>query len=1112
MTMVLAGRLAVLMATLFGQVAGNDSGNDTDDTPRPSPVLSLTFDQAAEALKDLVVGKVNLKSEGPRPPQFPKLPVGNLAAEFKGGAGAGRLVVKDAGDNSPLDFKLGDTITIEAWVAPVTLGNGQAMYVVGKGRTGNDGFAKDNQNWALRLAGSKAGAAISFLFRGSPVEPGAKAEFHRWDSSTGFAVDGSWHHVAVTYTFGDPNSIRGVIDGEAVKGTWAGYGGPTTLGPVVDNDEVWVGASMGGGSSSAFQGGIDELVVYRGPVPMQELLDRYERVRPPSYVTPGPLPAGKVLVELFYGIADKPTWDFSIPLPVESFTQDHWTMVEVPAAYSARGIRENRATPMMLRMSGLVTFGKGPQRVLIRSRSGARLFIDDVLVTENRFAEDRSDGHNDVYVIGSRISEKIRAPRPGDRESAVVFEGTGSPQKVTFEAYAGGKKRRPEFGELCVAIERSAGEFEVLSYTDAIPLTDESWRAFAWRERDRNREVNQERRARASSKENEYWSKRHAEARDFVTRQPAVAVPPAPAGRSPIDAFLDDALAKAGASPQPVIDDWAFLRRASLDVIGRIPTPSEITAFHADPPSERRGRLIERLLASPEWADHWTAYWQDVLAENPNIVNPTLNNTGPFRWWIYESFLDNKPFDRFVTELVLMEGSERYGGAAGFAVASQNDAPNAAKAGILAQALLGMNMKCARCHDAPYHDFDQRDLFELAALIKRDTEKLPKTSTVPVVEGARKPLVEITLKPGEEIKPSWPFADKLPGSYPASWVRNEKDTREQLAAWLTTPSNERFAEVIVNRLWHRYMGRGIVEPIDDWEHPEPTHPELLKWLARELVASGYDLKHMAWLILTSEAYQRQSETDSSRAKLFAGPAPRRMTAEQIVDSLFSAAGKPFNTEELSVDLDGGRNQDTSISLGLPRRAWQFTSLSNERDRPSLSLPAAQTVTDVLEAFGWRPSRQESLTVRPQDSSPLQPALLENGVVGRRIAGLSDDSRFTQAALDSSSEGEFVDRLFETILTRKPTAEERKLFADVLAEGYASRVVPGAPVRIPGPPREMGVTWSNHLKPEANEFKMQIAREVEQGDPPTARLVADWRERAEDVVWTIVNSPEFVFVP
>ena len=112
-------------------------------------------------------------------------------------------------------------------------------------------------------------------------------------------------------------------------------------------------------------------------------------------------------------------------------------------------------------------------------------------------------------------------------------------------------------------------------------------------------------------------------------------------------------------------------------------------------------------------------YWQDVLAENPNILNPTLNNTGPFRWWIYESLLDNKPMDLFVTELLRMKGSVRFGGPAGFGIASQNDVPMAAKAHVIGSAFLGVNMKCARCHDAPYHAWQQRDLFQMAAMLDR---------------------------------------------------------------------------------------------------------------------------------------------------------------------------------------------------------------------------------------------------------------------------------------------------------------------------------------------------------------------------------------------------------
>ena len=158
-------------------------------------------------------------------------------------------------------------------------------------------------------------------------------------------------------------------------------------------------------------------------------------------------------------------------------------------------------------------------------------------------------------------------------------------------------------------------------------------------------------------------------------------------------------------------------------------------------------------------------YWQDVLAENPNILNPTLNNTGPFRWWIYESLLDNKPMDLFVTELLRMKGSERFGGPAGFGVASQNDVPMAAKGTIVSTAFLGVEMKCARCHDSPANISTQQDLFELAAMLGTKPLEVPATSSVPLdklTAGGRKPLIQVTLKPGTKVEPKWPFDEFCP--------------------------------------------------------------------------------------------------------------------------------------------------------------------------------------------------------------------------------------------------------------------------------------------------------------------------------------------------------------
>jgi Protein of unknown function (DUF1553) len=338
------------------------------------------------------------------------------------------------------------------------------------------------------------------------------------------------------------------------------------------------------------------------------------------------------------------------------------------------------------------------------------------------------------------------------------------------------------------------------------------------------------------------------------------------------------------------------------------------------------------------------------------------------------------------------------------------------------------------------------------------------------------------------------------------------DEREELALRVTAPQNERFAKVAVNRLWQRYFGRGIVEPVDDWERAEPSHPELLDWLTRELVLHDYDLKHIAWLIVSSRAYQRAATADVEQAKLFAAPLKRRMSAEQVFDSLLAAAGKEPHVEELTFDVDGSMQETAAIHLGLPRRAWQFTSLSNERDRPSLSLPYAQTAMDVLEAFGWRASRQDPLTVRDREPNVLAPAILANGIVGKRAAQLSEDSVFVALALDARSPEEFVSRVMRQVLSREPTAAERELLMELVREGFDTRKTGSPAGPRPGWPKRDGVSWSNHLSSESNELRVARQKEVEKGDPPTTLLTADWRERAEDVVWALVNSPEFVWIP
>lgn len=569
----------------------------------------------------------------------------------------------------------------------------------------------------------------------------------------------------------------------------------------------------------------------------------------------------------------------------------------------------------------------------------------------------------------------------------------------------------------------------------------------------------------------------------------------------------------------PLSEDLVFLRRVTLDTVGVTPTEAEIKTFLQDSPMTRRANVINRLLNDQRWADHWMGYWLDVLAENPNMINPTLNNTGPFRWWLYESLIDNKPADLFATELIRMEGSERFGGPAGFATASQNDLPMAAKGIIVSSAFLGVEMKCARCHDAPTHVSRQEDLLQLAALLNQDTIKLPASSSVPddrLHQTGRKPLIEVSLKPGAEIQPAWPFSRFCDERIADEFAEQPESSRDRLAALITAPQNERFAQVMVNRIWQRLMGRGLVENVADWEKSGPSHANLLRWLGHQFVAAGYDVKAITRLILSSHAYQRATDPKLvETSPLFVSPAPRRLTAEQIVDSVFHATGTPFDLEEVSLDIDSVREIKNALALGKPRRAWMLASTSNERDRPSLSLPRITAVASVMKTFGWRGARQDPRNQRDTEPNILQPAIYANGVMSIWLTRLSERHGMTQLALENQSVEQLVDRMFLRLLTRKPSAEEKARCVQVLSKGYDTRVIPESErSELPPGKREPQryVSWSNHVDGPANTLAQQKEAAARRGDPPTNALNNDWRLRMEDVLWSMLNAPEWFYTP
>lgn len=1219
--------LAITFLTaVFGIVAvqaKNDAGNN-DTTPELKPLIQWTFDDRTEP--------------GPRSPSYPSFKTKNTAALSEGTGSVVTLNGQTDPLASELKFGLNDEITLEAWVRTKKISDGSYVYILGKGRTAS---SKKNQNYGLRVVGAKGQVKLNFLFASAPAK-GQPSGWHRWTSNEAFPA-GAWHHIAVTYKFGDPKSIKGYIDGQAITGTWD-MDGATDRAPVQDDDHLILGTGNGDGSKerpgNRFIGWLDNVAIWKTILPADILANRYQHVPPPPVVARKDLKAGEVLIHICEeGIPETAkAWPADPATPTEIYSERAFGFFDQPIRYISTGIRGERTNPHLMRAAALVNLPKGTHRLLLRARGGSRLYIDDQLILTTPFNTLSSSAHGRVAIQDDYLDlgPDFRFAPPGNGENTCEFTSEGGEHFIIMETLVGGTMgkswRRAELGETVIAWSPAGSEsWQLLSPSgETLPYNDAGWETYAAERRTHYTQVNAQAREALRTAAAPYWQQRRETASQWLANTPAVTVPAAPKelpAHNEIDQFLGSKIAtfakainaggkrtvdfykdvqpileakcydchqggkakgdlrldefaaalKGGESDGPGItpghatksaiiarvttsdeddfmppkgkplteqevatltswineganwpelrvetvaltdltEDLTFLRRAYLDTAGVPPTLKEIAAFQAKPD---RTALIDQLLTDPRWADHWTSYWQDVLAENPNILNPTLNNSGPFRWFLHESMLDNKPFDLFVTELLRMEGSDRYGGPAGFAVASQNDVPMAEKGMIVSSAFLGVEMKCARCHDAPAHKSLQEDLFQIAAMLKQDTIELPKTSSVPMDrfhETGRKPLIQITLQPGAKVDPKWPFAEFCDEATAAQLAQDPSNPRDVLASLITAPQNERFAQVMVNRIWARFMGQGIVFNVADWEKAKATHPELLAWLGREFVGSGYDMKHIARLIMNSHAYQRAVDPSlRSPSPLFTAPAPRRLAAEQIVDSLFAATGKPMRTEEACLDIDGGRDIKNSITLGHPTRSWMLTSTSNERDRPSLALPRIQAVGDVLEAFGWRATRQDPTSVRAAEPNSLQPAILSNGIVATWVTVLSDDHGITQLAIDAKSPESLIETLFLKLLTRQPTAEEKQTYLSYLSKGFETRL--NTQPRETAPPtkrtRTKYVTWTNHLDPEATVLRMEEEAAARLGDPPSQKLTADWRVRLEDSLWSILNAPEWVFAP
>ncbi|MFT5127251.1 MAG: cytochrome c553 [Rhodothermales bacterium] len=1162
-------------------------------------------------------GSVKFDRAGPRPPEFPDFAADNNALDLQ--SNGARLSLKDPGPNSPYDYQNGDAIGLEAWVNLFDF-TASPMYIIGKGRTGAANFPSDNQNWALRVIVKNDRTHISFLF--ATPEPGEQ-HWHRWTSTATFSPFDGWHHVAVTYRFGEPKTIRGWIDGKPTDGSWD-MGGATRDQPVVDDDEIRIGSSI--------NGSLDEIRLHHVLLEDAEMASRFRRLGGPRVekvnkaVMPEiELPENRVVITLGDGLTRHTAWPRdpgAVPKESTRWIGDDFLLPRIPARFDSWGIRDSWNTAVLLRMAGDMELAAGKNEFLIRARGLSRLWVNGELVAATKAGPSSSpDGEEPLRNLDAPPMPglRVQAYRHQQAVGAIEISEAGS-YRVVYEVVVGGRTQRIESGEVCVA-RKTGDSYEILGRN--LPLTDAAVEpALAEIEASLSHFDDETRRAAANSQD-AFWATRHQAAADWAQGNPPPAVP---GPGNPIDAFIAAKIANARAESAkagpagvtfhgeilpilreacfrchgekdkgdlkldsreaaldalvpgkpgeseliarlktddeeermppkgdgltaaeiatleawiaagaawpaapvteaqvalaPLTTDHAFLRRVYLDTVGIPPSTEEARVFLANPD---RAQLIDRLLADERSTDHWMGYWQDLLAENPTLINNSLNSTGPFRWFIRDALRDRKPVDRLVTELLMLRGNAAYGGSAGFGEAGENDAPFAAKAHIVASGFLGIELQCARCHDSPYHKTTQEDLYSLAAMFNRKPMKVPSTSRVPAgffaKSKGRQALIKVSMDLSKPAKPIWPFAPvtgAIDGPEIAALMQKPSDTRERLATLITAPSNTRFARVFVNRVWKRLIGTGFVEPIHDWEGKSASHPELLDWLAHDFVNHGYDLQRLARQVLSSQTYQRQAVGKNQSAgpeqRYFNAPEPRRLSAEQVVDSLHACTGSPMDTEILSFVHDGRRALGKRQWLGKPTRAWMFASLNNERDRPSLSLPRAQAVVNVLQAFGWTGSRQRPIAQRETEANVLQPGILANGVLGTNLTRASHGSELAQLAVDAESAESLVDSLFLRILTRAPDREERLTFTRALEEGFAERVISTELGQKPEEPKLRLVHWFNHLRPESNNIQLEHDRRLRAGPPPDPRLQPAWREIYEDAIWSLINHREFVWMP
>jgi mono/diheme cytochrome c family protein len=388
----------------------------------------------------------------------------------------------------------------------------------------------------------------------------------------------------------------------------------------------------------------------------------------------------------------------------------------------------------------------------------------------------------------------------------------------------------------------------------------------------------------------------------------------------PIDRILDAYRAERKLPILPVVRDAVFVRRAYLDLVGLLPTPSEVQSYVQDQSADKRERLIRELLNRYiDYAEHWLTFWNDLLRNDYSGTGFITGGRRQISAWLYRALVTNQAYDSMVRELIAPPNDESAGFGMGIrwrGTVSAGQTVEIQFAQNVGQSFLGINLKCASCHDSFIDRWKLTDAYGLAAVYSNEKLQLHRCD---------KPI-------GKEAKAAWLFPEI--GDIDASLSQPER--LKQLAALMTHPENGRFPRTMANRIWHRLMGHGIVHPTDAME-TKPWNEDLLDYLGSQFADSKYDLKELIFLIATSEAYrtevERIQEREGQKEYVYAGPQAKRMTAEQFVDSIWQLTGAAPTAIDAPV-FRGNPNDPVMKEVGELEGRWIWSESARKQGGPA----------------------------------------------------------------------------------------------------------------------------------------------------------------------------------